>query len=73
MPEITNHVHSEAELQKLRLEIQQLQIDIANSERLRRFDLAMKLVPAVAVLVTVLGFVFTVWQYRSGGNEPSHS
>lgn len=69
MAEIAEPVRSEVELQKLRLEVLKLQIEVASSERLRRLDLVMKLLPTVTVLVTVLGFVFTVWQYRSEQQE----
>jgi hypothetical protein len=69
MPEITDPARSEAELQKLRLEILKLQIEVASSERLQRLNLTIKLLPTVTVLVTVLGFVFTVWQYRSEQRE----
>jgi hypothetical protein len=52
------------ELRKLRLEVERLELDVASATRLRRFDLLLRLLPTLTILVTVLGFVFSVWQYR---------
>jgi hypothetical protein len=55
----------EAELQKLRLEIQKLTLDVAGARKFARLDVALRLMPTATILVTVLGFMFTVWQYRT--------
>ncbi len=52
------------EARKLELEVERLALDIASARRIRRFDLALRLMPSLTILVTVLGFLFTVWQYR---------
>jgi hypothetical protein len=51
------------ELRKLELEVEKLKLDITSSARIQRFDLVLRLMPALTIMVTVLGFVFTVWQY----------
>ena len=55
----------EAELQKLRLEIQKLTLDVASARKFARLDSALRLLPTATILVTVLGFMFSVWQYRA--------
>jgi hypothetical protein len=51
------------ELRKLELDIEKLKLDVGTAARLRRFDLALRLLPTITILVSVLGFAFTVWQY----------
>jgi hypothetical protein len=63
MDEAANHSRSDAELQKLRLEVQKLTFDVANAARSSRFELLLRFLPTATVLVAVLGFAFTVWQY----------
>jgi|SRR5882672_1752572 len=69
MAEIVDPVRAEVELQKLRLEVLKLQIDVASSEKLQRLNLVLQVLPTVTVLLAVIGFVFTVWQYRSEQQE----
>jgi hypothetical protein len=69
MDETVDPLPSEVELQKLRLEVQKLQIEIASAEKLQRLNMFLQLLPTVTVLVAVLGLVFTVWQYRSEQQE----
>lgn len=61
MTEALDPNRPEAELQKLRLEIQKLTLDIASARKLARLDVALRLMPTAAIAVTVLGFMFTVW------------
>jgi hypothetical protein len=64
MDEAANSSRSEAELQKLRLEVQKLSLDVANASRTSRFELLLRFLPSATVLVAMLGLAFTVWQYR---------
>jgi hypothetical protein len=64
MPDDSNERRPTAELEKLELEIEKLRREIASSVKLERFDLAIKLLPSLTVIVTVLAFGFSVWQYR---------
>ena len=65
MPDHDQERRSAAELEKLGLEIEKLRIEIASSAKLKRYDLALRLLPSLTVIVTVLGFGFSVWQYRA--------
>lgn len=65
MTEALDPNRPEAELQKLRLEIQKLTLDVASTRKLARLDVALRLMPTATIAVTVLGFMFTVWQYRT--------
>jgi hypothetical protein len=69
MPDNDNERRSAAELEKLGLEIEKLRRDIASSVKLERYDLAIKLLPSLTVIVTVLGFAFTLLQYRVDQQE----
>ncbi|HUR33305.1 MAG TPA: hypothetical protein VM032_05885 [Vicinamibacterales bacterium] len=51
------------ESRKLALEVEKLGLDIASMRRVQRFELALRLMPSLAVIVTVLGFGFSVLQY----------
>ena len=64
MDENTTDTRAAIELQKLKLEVQRLELEVANTTRMRRFELLLRLLPTVTILVTVLGFAFSVWQYR---------
>jgi len=64
MDENAADTRSAIELQKLKLEVQRLELEVWNTRRLRRFELLLRLLPTVTILVTVLGFAFSVWQYR---------
>ena len=63
MDENTTDTRAAIELQKLKLEVQRLELEVANTTRMRRFELLLRLLPTVTILVTVLGFAFSVWQY----------
>ena len=65
MTEALDPNRPEAELQKLRLEIQKLTLDVASARKFARLDIALRLMPTATIAVTVLGFMFTVWQYRT--------
>jgi hypothetical protein len=60
---------SEVKLERLALELKKLQIEVACAARAERWDLAIKLLPALTVLVTVLGFLFSISQFRSEQRE----
>ncbi len=53
------------ESRKLELEVEKLALDVASARRVRRFDLLLRLLPSLTIMVTVLGFGFSVWQYTS--------
>ena len=65
MPEMADSVRSQAEQRKLDLEIQKLTREVESAANVARIDVALRLMPAITVLVTVLGFIFVVWQYRT--------
>lgn len=65
MPEMADSVRSQAEQRKLDLEIQKLTREVESAANLAGIDVALRLMPAITVLVTVLGFIFAVWQYRT--------
>ena len=50
---------------KLELEIEKLTLDVATLRRVRRFELILRLMPSLTIMVTVLGFAFSIWQYSS--------
>ena len=56
---------SEAELEKIRLEIERLRIEIPNIRRSQSIDGLVRLTPLIAVIVACLGFMFSVYQYRT--------
>jgi hypothetical protein len=56
---------SEAELEKIRLEIERLRIEIPNIRRSRSIDSVVRLTPLITVIIAVLGFTFSVYQYRA--------
>ena len=56
---------SEAELEKIRLEIERLRIEIPNIRRSRSIDSLVRLTPLITVIIAVLGFTFSVYQYRA--------
>lgn len=62
-------VRAEAELEKLRLEIQKLKSEIAGTGRRRTVDSLVRLTPLLTVLVAVFGLAFTVYQYRAEQEE----
>ena len=64
MPEGADPGRAEAELQKLRLEIQKLTLDVESARRSMGHDVLLRLLPSITVLVAVLGFGFSIWQYR---------
>jgi hypothetical protein len=51
------------ELRKLELEVEKLRLDVASVQRVKRFELVLRLMPTLTIIVTVLGFAFSVWQY----------
>ena len=51
------------------MEKPKLSREAADKERLSGLEFMLRVLPAITVLVTVLGFVFTVWQYRSEQNK----
>jgi hypothetical protein len=59
------NARSALELRKLELEVEKLRLDVANATRVSRFEPALRLLPTITILVTVLGFAFSVWQYRA--------
>jgi hypothetical protein len=63
--ETVRDIRAAAELRKLELEVEKLKLDIASAGRVQRFELALRLLPALTILTAVLGFAFTVWQYRA--------
>lgn len=50
---------------KLELEIEKLALDVASAREVQRFNLVLRLMPSLTIMVTVLGFGFSVWQYSS--------
>ena len=48
---------------KVELEVEKLTLEVANARRTQRFDLVLRLLPSLTIMVTVLGFGFSVWQY----------
>jgi hypothetical protein len=58
------------DLRKQQLEVEKLALEVAAAKRLRRYELVLQLMPSLTIIVTVLGFAFTVWQYT---NEQSKS
>jgi hypothetical protein len=55
---------SGAELEKLRLEIERLKIEISGSRRGRALDSIVRLTPLITVTIAVFGVLFTVYQYK---------
>lgn len=53
------------ESRKLELEVEKLSLDVASKRRLQRYELVLRLMPSLTIMVTVLGFGFSVWQYSS--------
>jgi hypothetical protein len=53
------------ELRRLELEVEKLKLDVANATKISRFEPALRVLPTLTILVTVLGFAFSVWQYRA--------
>jgi hypothetical protein len=49
---------------KLELEVERLALEVANARRTQRFELILRLLPSLTIMVTVLGFGFSVWQYN---------
>jgi type II secretory pathway pseudopilin PulG len=60
-----NSAKAPMESRKLELEVQKLTLDVASARRIQRFELVLRLMPSLTILVTVLGFAFSVWQYSS--------
>ena len=56
---------SEAEFKKTQLEIEKLEVEIANTRKDQLIDSIVRLTPLLTVLVTVIGLGFTVWQYSA--------
>jgi len=59
-----DRARSEAEFEKLQLEIAKLKAELANVKRVRTIDSLVRLTPLLTVLVAVTGFLFTIYQYR---------
>lgn len=55
----------DAELQKLKLEIEKLQIENSTLVKSRRFDFLQRMIPFITIIVTALGFCFSVVQYQA--------
>ncbi len=56
-----NTSRSEAELEKIHLEIEKLRIDIPNIRRSKSVDLVVRLTPLITVTIATLGFMFSVY------------
>ncbi len=65
MADMADLDRARAELEKLRLEIAKLTLDVGNASRFAPWEMPLRLLPTITILVTVLGFLFTVWQYQS--------
>jgi hypothetical protein len=63
--EIDPSARSSLETRKLELEVERLKLEVASTAKLQRFELTLKWLPTLQILVTVLGFAFTIWQYRA--------
>ena len=59
-----DRARSQAEFEKLQLEIAKLKAELANVKRVRTIDSLVRLTPLLTVLVAVTGFLFTIYQYR---------
>lgn len=53
------------ESRKLELEVEKLSLDVASKRRIQGYELVLRLMPSLTIMVTVLGFGFSVWQYSS--------
>jgi len=60
-----NAEQTQAELQKIQLEIENLKLDIDSKEHLRKFGIVLQLLPLLTVIVAICGVVFSLWQFRS--------
>lgn len=60
----TNPALADAQFRKLTLEIEKLQIDVANSQRVQWIDLFFRFIPLVTILIALFTFLFTVSKYR---------
>jgi hypothetical protein len=58
-------VRASLESRKLELEVEKLGLDVASARRIQRVELVLRLMPSLTIMVTVLGFAFSVWQYSS--------
>jgi hypothetical protein len=50
------------ESRKLELEVEKLSLDVVSARRIQQFELVLRLMPSLTIMVTVLGFGFSVWQ-----------
>ena len=62
---VSSTVGEQLEARKLELEVEKLSLDEAAARRIQRFELVLQLMPSLTIIVTVLGFAFTVWQYTN--------
>jgi len=60
-----NGVSASLQARKLELEVEKLSLDVANARCTQRIELLLRLLPSITIMVTVLGFGFSVWQYYS--------
>jgi hypothetical protein len=58
-------VGGQLDLRKQELEVEKLALDVAAAKRIRRYELMLQLMPSLTIIVTVLGFAFSVWQYTT--------